>query len=465
MSLLNLFDKLTINPEPNKGIQSKETYMFLMGGIMSIGGLVWCALCLYFEIYLGGFIPFSYIILTATNLILYKSHNNFSLASSFQVSISLLLPFMMQWYLGGFLPSGAVMMWGILAVLGSLSFHSFKTSRFWIFVFLVLTVVSCTWDLINFGGSGVLYQVVFLVVNITFIFTAIYFLVVYFIHVRDEANEVLKEQNRLIASSIDYAKVIQNAVVPTESDFLKLIPKSFLIYKPKEVVSGDFYWAKRISDNQFHLVVADCTGQGVPGAFMSLLGINILNQIAPSDYWLAPNLIFDRLDEQVSNTFATNNDSFHTIDASIISVNLEKKLLFFCGANSRMFLLRKNKEHLLVNNQKIEPFIKFEQGSLFMLKGDNRGIGDSYDADISFFRHQISFEEGDQVFLPTDGFYSHFSALSQKEQLRQKLQELMIKMVAENSAMSRKKAIEQSLKESNSKSVQIDDISIVGFEL
>lgn len=464
MTFLERLDKVLPKNVKGSDLDLKITYMYLMGGIMSMGGLVWGFLCLFFDIYIGSIIPFSYIGFTAINFLVFRQKRNFKSASFFQVLISLLLPFMMQWYLGGFLPSGAVMMWAILAVLGSLSFQSLKSSRLWIYLFIGLTAISSFEDIYRY--ENVTHQTTFLVINIAFIFTAIYYLVVYLIQVRERANKVLKEKNSLITSSIDYAKLIQESVIQDEETFTGLIPNSFVIYRPKDIVSGDFYWTKRLSEHQFHLVVADCTGHGVPGAFMSLLGINILNQVVPADHWLAPNLIFDRLNEQIIGTFKTDKAPAHGMDASIVSVHNQKKLLFFTGAKSRLFLLRNDASTpLIVNGKEHEPILESENRILYTIKGDRQSIGKSNEPLNPFSRNQIEYLRGDQIFLSSDGFFDQFCAANEKKYLRKRFCELIINFSEQQSADSKKNLIEHSLDNWQGKNEQTDDICVVGFTL
>jgi signal transduction histidine kinase len=173
--------------------KQKHSFMIYMGLIMSFGGIVWGVLCLTFGFKEASIIPFGYSFITPFNFWYFAKTKNFKVASFFQVFISLLLPFLLQWSLGGFLASGAVMMWSILAVIGSLSFHSIKTTRIWILLFIGLTLFSW-W--IDYNDTQIdSYKTLFLVINIIIILSAIYGLVTFFIEIRESANRKLEKQH------------------------------------------------------------------------------------------------------------------------------------------------------------------------------------------------------------------------------------------------------------------------------
>ena len=141
------------------------------------------------------------------------------------------------------------------------------------------------------------------------------------------------------------------------------------------------------------------------------------------------------------------------------------ELLFFCGANARLLLFRSNSKSLIVDDSVLAPTVSSESGALFVISGEKRGIGNSKVLADPFVRHQIDFEEGDQIFLPTDGFYSHFFALNEKDNIRKRLDDLLASLCLLEAPTERKLLIAQYLKESNGKSIQLDDITLIGVEL
>ncbi|UKN02065.1 HAMP domain-containing histidine kinase [Paracrocinitomix mangrovi] len=191
-------------PTDSESIKQKHSFMVYMGLVMGFGGLVWGILATALGYPIPGIFPFSYTFITIINFWFFSKNKNFKVASAIQVFISLLLPFVFQWSLGGFLSSGAMMLWASLAVIGSLSFYDTKASRVWIALFVVFTIVSGVIDpyLVDYRPDVTpSVQVLFFVVNIIIISTAVYYLVVFFINIRDNANAQLEQQHKELQQS------------------------------------------------------------------------------------------------------------------------------------------------------------------------------------------------------------------------------------------------------------------------
>ena len=209
MNLSDIFLKLSaigVKDSDSESKTKKHAYMIYMGVIMSFGGIVWGCLSVYFGYVKAAIIPFGYSLATPVNFYFFKKFKNFRITSFIQVLMSLLLPFIFQWLLGGFIMSGAVMMWSMLAVLGSLSFHAARTTKLWISLFVCLTVVS--WILDPSIRQQNWYQTFFLVINIVIIFTAIFGLVVFFIEIRENANKELAIRHHELKQS--QAQLVQS---------------------------------------------------------------------------------------------------------------------------------------------------------------------------------------------------------------------------------------------------------------
>jgi hypothetical protein len=198
--LLSLADK----PDDSIAQKQKHAFMIYMGLVMSLGGLTWGSIALDFGYPIPSMIPYGYTVITIFNLTFLYKTKNFKVASFIQVFMGLLLPFLFQWSLGGFISSGAVMLWAVLSVIGSLSFYDTKASRIWIIMFAVLTLLS--WYIDPYLEAykiqaSISVNVLFFVLNILIISTAIYFLVVFFINIRDRANAQLETQRRELQQS------------------------------------------------------------------------------------------------------------------------------------------------------------------------------------------------------------------------------------------------------------------------
>lgn len=192
-----------------------------------------------------------------------------------------------------------------------------------------------------------------------------------------------------IADSIRYALNIQTALLPDLTYFKKLLPDSFILYKPRDVVSGDFYWVSKIL-NRIVVVAADCTGHGVPGAFMSIMSINFLNQIV-THCVPASNKILNQLREYVMKALhqkGAEGEQKDGLDIALCVIDLEKKHIEFSGANN--------------------PIIYFKDDELRIIKGDRMPIGVGAIEEESFQKHIIPFAEIDSFYIFSDGYHDQF---------------------------------------------------------
>ncbi|MBK7265497.1 MAG: response regulator [Ignavibacteriales bacterium] len=154
----------------------------------------------------------------------------------------------------------------------------------------------------------------------------------------ERQNDALLERNKYITDSINYAKRIQTAILPDNIRFTKLFPKSFLIYHPKDIVSGDFYWFGEVGNKQV-LAVVDCTGHGVPGAFMSLIGNTLLNEIVHAKRVIEPGEILQALDHGIITELnkESNSDAIDGMDIALCVINKETNTLKYAAANRPLF--------------------------------------------------------------------------------------------------------------------------------
>jgi len=183
----------------------KHRFLIYLGSLMSIGGLIWGGICLYYEAYIPATIPLGYSVITPINFFFFARTKNFVAARFVQTLISLLLPFLFQWSLGGYLDSGAMMFWAILSVIGCLGYYDTRSSRIWITGFVLLTLASYWGDAFfheHFSlNPPAEIQVFFLAVNTTIIPIGIYLMVVLFINIRDTANVQLEEKHKELQRS------------------------------------------------------------------------------------------------------------------------------------------------------------------------------------------------------------------------------------------------------------------------
>jgi serine phosphatase RsbU (regulator of sigma subunit) len=271
---------------------------------------------------------------------------------------------------------------------------------------------------------------------------------------KQKANDLLElqkkdiqEKNTLITDSIDYAKTIQEAVLPTDAKIHSLFPQSFILNKPKAIVSGDFYLVNKIGD-QLICAIADCTGHGVPGAFMSLLGYNMLENEFKKNSLINPALVLDNINEQIIHNLSREEDKVikHGMDLSLISIDINTNLLQYAGAHNSIYIVR--------DMQLIE------------LKADKKGIGTAIKEGARRFTLQtFQLKMGDVIYLYTDGFPDQISSTNQKKFYYQPFRELLTSISDQNMEMQRDKLNTTHIKWMGEKMDQTDDILIIGIRI
>lgn len=263
-----------------------------------------------------------------------------------------------------------------------------------------------------------------------------------------EANKKIEKQNNSIKSSINYAQRIQAAMLPKEEQQKNLIPESFVLFKPRDVVSGDFYWLTEIKnwyDPDVVFAAADCTGHGVPGAFMSMVGINALNNIiergiADSDQ------ILEALDTEIRNTL--QQESSGNSDGMDISLGIyrkEKNTLEFSGAKN--------------------PLVYIQNKELYQIKGDARSIGGKKGKKSNpFTKHLVLIDQPTTFYLFTDGYRDQFGNQDKGKFLTKRFNQLLLD-IHELSLQEQKNILENTLKEWRGDTHQIDDVLVLGVRL
>ena len=268
-------------------------------------------------------------------------------------------------------------------------------------------------------------------------------------------RDIILEQKNAIEDSINYAKRIQEAVLPISIESRSILGDHFIFYKPKDIVSGDFYWTAKIEQNII-IAVADCTGHGVPGAFMSMLGISFLNEIVRKKENTEVGIILNDLRKEIINALqqrASNSlQEVSTYDLStvkdgmdiaLISLNTETMMLHFAGANNPVYIIR-NKE-------------------LVELKGDKMPIAIHIQMD-SFNSHEYKIEKGDNIYLMSDGFEDQFGGLDNKKFKSKPLKNLLCS-ISELPMENQFIELEKTLHNWMGKAEQVDDITVLGIKI
>lgn len=287
---------------------------------------------------------------------------------------------------------------------------------------------------------------------------------------RDEIEaqkDLVTFQKDEIEDSIKYAQLIQKAVLPSEIQANNLLNEYFIFFKPKDVVSGDFYWFSKVN-NWTLIAVADCTGHGVPGGFMSMLGISFLNEIVARNLVSSASEVLEELRNYVINslqqqenigTIDYNSDTFNLkdgMDMSFIAIDFNNGRLQFAGANNPLWIVRSNSD--FPNFKNLE--------NLEEVKPDKQPVA-IYEYMKPFTNHEIQLNSGDSIYLMTDGYADQFGGVKGKKFKNRNLQ----KLIFENSILSMQEqclkldsTLENWKNAHSEKYPQTDDITVVGVK-
>ncbi|MGQ9619560.1 MAG: YfiR/HmsC family protein [Bacteroidales bacterium] len=287
--------------------------------------------------------------------------------------------------------------------------------------------------------------------------------------IKKEANIVLEEKNRLILAqkdeiekqrdiaaaqrdqiayqkkhitdSIMYAKRIQAALIPSLELFSDKL-EHFVLYKPLAIVSGDFYWVSS-KDNMQVIIAADCTGHGVPGAFMSMLGVTLLNEIVNEKNILMPDQILNRLRDEVIKSLKQVADEESVkdgMDAAVCTLDFNNNILYFAGANSPLYLVRRNE--------------------LMHYRADKMPVAIHYKMQ-PFTLHKIDVMKGDAFYIFSDGYADQFGGPAQKKFMSGKLKETLVE-IAPEPMLKQGEILDRIFEEWRGDNPQVDDVTLIG---
>jgi serine phosphatase RsbU (regulator of sigma subunit) len=269
-------------------------------------------------------------------------------------------------------------------------------------------------------------------------------------------KEEVDEKNKEIISSLRYAKRLQEALLPPKNLLDSFFNDNyFILYNPRDIVSGDFYWATQIkttpnqgnSKDYLLLAVADCTGHGVPGAFMSLLGSNFLHQSAVEKNSNSPAAALDFLNQKIITTLNHGygeEEIRDGMDISFIAIDLESKELAFSGANNSIYIVR-NK-------------------LLTTLKADKQAIGNMNAIVQPYNNCSFQLEPNDCIYLFTDGYADQFGGPKGKKLMRKLFEDTLIAN-SEKSMLEQKQALTSTFNNWKGDLDQVDDVCVVGLRI
>ncbi|NOZ46704.1 MAG: SpoIIE family protein phosphatase [Chlorobi bacterium] len=283
-------------------------------------------------------------------------------------------------------------------------------------------------------------------------------------------RDIVVKQKQEITDSILYAKRIQNAVLPPQ-ELLDTLPEYFIFFKPRDIVSGDFYWMKKIQ-GLIVITVADCTGHGVPGAFMSMLGIALLNEIVRKKKISTASDVLNELRKQVKLALrqtGKQDEAKDGMDISLCVIDLENRKFNYAGAYNPLYIYRKINTSGEPYTSPLPVLISNDKYQLIEIKADKMPIGIHIKEKDSFTDHQFDIMDGDTFYMFSDGFIDQMGGEKSKKFMTKPFKKLLLE-IQDMNMVKQKNILENKLNEwekwpdeNGQPHEQIDDITIIGL--
>ncbi|HEY1038803.1 MAG TPA: SpoIIE family protein phosphatase, partial [Bacteroidia bacterium] len=263
-----------------------------------------------------------------------------------------------------------------------------------------------------------------------------------------ESNHKLSDALHDIKDSINYAERIQRAMLPADATIQRNLTRSFILFKPRDVVSGDFYWFSR-RDGIDYIAAVDCTGHGVPGAFMSMVGSSLLNEIILTKNTTDPSEILALLNRGVQDALKQReNQTRDGMDLALCAINYEQRTFKYAGANRSLWIIRNS-----------EGATEVEE-----IKATKCAIGGFTDESQHYTTHEIQLKESDTIYMSSDGYADQFGGANGKKLMTKRFKEILLAIQNQDMSMQ-KKTLDMEITEWMGDShEQVDDILVVGIK-
>jgi PAS domain S-box-containing protein len=259
-----------------------------------------------------------------------------------------------------------------------------------------------------------------------------------------ERTKELSEKNRNILDSITYAKRIQEAKLPKKEEVYSALPNCFVLFKPKDIVSGDFYFFHKNNDQSIFIAAADCTGHGVPGALMSMLGSEKLNDATTQSHNTSE--ILKLLNKGIKTSLRQSNSNESTrdgMDLALCCLDLENRIVHYSGANRPLWIVRKS-------GSEVEE-----------ISATKKAIGGLTEDSQHFSTHEIKLSQGDTIYITTDGYADQFGGEKGKKLMTKKFKEILLK-IQDMPMPAQEKYLDDFIENWKREIEQVDDILVIG---
>jgi hypothetical protein len=455
---------------------------------------------LYFTLGLihGGIVVSSYAVLSVVNMGYYYLTRRYEAFRLIQLILILLLPVGTQLALGGFNAASGVVLASILCPLGALMFYNMRVARILFILFLIMVALVAAVEMIFPDRAAFVDKRIvigFYAMNTMVISSIVFALLIYFVAQRALFQKMLAEKNKDLTDSIRYAKRIQEAILPPVKYLKTTFPDSFILYKPKDIVAGDFYFFERQDDLVF-FASADCTGHGVPGAMVSVVCANALQRVIKEFNETDPAKILDTVRRLVIENFARGDDDEESVlqymrdgmDISLCVLNLKTHEMRWAGANNGLWLMRKTTKGAFVFDSpppdelsrpstKLGSFYNGERSLANVksadtpdlnyfhleLKPDKQPIGKT-DVLRKFSTHTIQIQPGDVLYMFTDGYEDQFGGEKGKKFKAANIK-MMLEALCHKPMDQQQLRIDEIFENWKGELEQVDDVCMIGIRI
>ena len=401
-------------------------------------------------------LPLSFVVIVGLAILIAGITRDHILLIYTELICITVIPTLIQWSIGDMNSSGLVIAWSLVGPIGAVMFLSKRSSVLWLALFIGIVIVSVVYEPQLLGTAlpvSKLTTMLFYIMNLGAASVVVFFAAFYFVSelVKQKSRnaellEVTQEKNIEITDSIRYAQNIQRAILPADEEITKVFPNHFVFFKPRDIVSGDFYWYTH-KDGKVFIAVCDCTGHGVPGAFVSMIGNDLLNHIILEKEVSDPGEILSHLNNGIKRGFTREGQEQQAQDGmDIVLCVFDETLskLEFAGAKNNL---------LIVHN-----------GEIDQIKGDKSPIGGEAEYDVKFTTHQRELASGDAIYLMTDGYPDQFGGPREKKFMIKRFKEMLLGFQHKD-MLEQLELIDSTLTKWKGEVEQVDDICIIGITI
>ena len=271
-------------------------------------------------------------------------------------------------------------------------------------------------------------------------------------------DEILKQKNEIqiknikFTDSITYAQRIQEAILPSQNLLKRFLPEHFIFFKPCDIVSGDFYWFKK-SKSCFYIAAADCTGHGVPGAFMSVLGLTMLDEIVKSKSFIPTNVVLNKLRNRLIRSLNQEDSHCSTrdgMDIALLKFDFENNILEYSGANIPLYLFKKDQQT--------------GQHQLVVYRADPLPVGVHSGEKMKYKLNKIPLRKNETYYIFSDGYQSQFGGEKNSKFLTKRLRETLM-AIQDESMENQKRILAETIVQWQGENEQIDDMLVIGIRI